>query len=442
MRKNGNPCRRLVTRLAWLSWAGLGLAPCGAHAYDVSNSPYLLGDWNGQRTRLAEQGVTFGVNYVSELARNLSGGTEDLTRYADQWAFSTTLDLQKVAGWRGATFQFTMTDRNGRNLGADAGIGNNMLVQEVYGRGQTWHLTQLWVNQKLLDDRLEIKLGRLTVGEDFASFSCDFQNLTFCGAQPGNLVGSYWVNWPTSQWASRIKYRTSQDTYAQVGIYQVNPNYVDDSYARHNGWKPNNPSGTTGALLPLEVGWLPAFAGRPGSYKLGAWYNTSDGSDLYYDINHNPRGVTGLDPLQRSGQFGVYINVQQQVTGTKGGRGATVFLNVSQADRSTAQLDHQIALGVQFAGPFESRLRDSVGLAIGATHNNDRFASYVAQNNARTGSNTVAGSGYEYVTELYYAWSPVSSVLLRPNVQYILHPGGTSHNGNAFLIGLKSSVTF
>lgn len=442
MRKNGNPCSRLVMRLALLSWAGLGLAPCGAQAYDVSNSPYLLGDWNGQRTRLAEQGVTFGVNYVSELARNLSGGTEDLTRYADQWAFSTTLDMQKVAGWRGATFQFTMTDRNGRNLGADAGIGNNMLVQEVYGRGQTWHLTQLWVNQKLLDDRLEIKLGRLTVGEDFASFSCDFQNLTFCGAQPGNLVGSYWVNWPTSQWASRIKYRTSQETYAQMGIYQVNPKYVDDSYARHNGWKPNNPSGTTGALLPLEVGWLPAFAGRPGSYKLGAWYNTSDGNDLYYDINHNPRGVTGLDPLQRSGQFGVYINIQQQLTGTQGGRGATVFLNVSQADRNTAQLDHQIALGIQYAGPVESRLRDSVGLAFGATHNNDRFASYVAQNNARTGSNTVAGSGYEYVTELYYAWSPVSSVLLRPNVQYVLHPGGTSHHGNAFLIGLKSSVTF
>ena len=32
------------------------------------------------------------------------------------------------------------------------------------------------------------RMVRLTVGEDFASFSCDFQNLTFCGAQPGNLV--------------------------------------------------------------------------------------------------------------------------------------------------------------------------------------------------------------------------------------------------------------
>lgn len=420
----------------------LAFGATSVQAYDISSSPYLLGDWGGLRTRLAEQGASFNIGYVSELAHNFSGGTDRLTRYTDQWAFGTTLDLHKLWGWQGGTFQFTMTDRNGRNLGADANIGNNMLIQEVFGRGQTWHLTQLWVNQKLLEDRLELKLGRLTVGEDFFSFSCDFQNLSFCGAQPGNLVGSYWLNWPTSVWAARLKYHTSQETYVQTGVYQVNPNYVDDSWARHNGWKPNNPSGTTGALIPLEVGWLPTWQGRLGSYKFGGWYNTSDGDDLYLDVNHNPRGVTGLDPLKRSGQYGVYLSFQQQVTGTDGGRGATVFLNFSHADRNTAQLDHQITMGVQYKGPFASRLQDSIGFAIGATHNNGRFADFVRQNNARTGQNVVAGNGYEYVTELYYSWSPVRSISLRPNLQYILHPGGTSINSNAFVIGLKSSVTF
>lgn len=244
--------------------AALALCAASAHAYDVTTSPYLLGDWGGLRTRLADQGVTFNLGYGSEVAHNFSGGTDHLTRYTDQWVMGTTLDLNKLWGWKGGTFQATVTDRNGRNLGSDANIGNNMLIQEVYGRGQTWHLTQFWLNQKLLDDRLEIKAGRVTVGEDFFSFSCDFQNLTFCGSQPGNLVGSYWVNWPTSQWGTRIKYHTSQETYAQIGVYQVNPNYVNDSWASHNGWKLNNPSGTTGALIPLEFGWLPNLGGRPG----------------------------------------------------------------------------------------------------------------------------------------------------------------------------------
>jgi porin len=434
--------RRSPARLGALAAAAFALGVASVHAADVASSPYLFGDWGGQRKQLADQGVVFNFGYVSETAHNFSGGTRHLTRYTDQWVFGTTLDLEKRWGWRGGTFQFTMTDRNGRNLGADANIGNNMLIQEVYGRGQTWHLTQLWLNQKLLDERLELKFGRMTVGEDSASFSCDFQNLSFCGAQPGNLVGNYWANWPTSQWAARIKYHTSKDTWVQLAAYQVNPKYVDDSWARHNGWKPNNPSGTTGALIPLEAGWQPDWRGLPGSYKAGAWYNTSDGNDLYLDVNRNPRGITGLDPLQRSGQFGGYLNFQQQVTGSASGRGATVFLNFTQADRDTARLDRQLSLGVQYKGPFADRGQDSVGLALGATHNNRRFADFVRQNNVRTGQDAVAGSSYEYVSELYYAWAPVPSVSLRPNLQYIVHPGGTTRNSNAFVIGLKAILAF
>jgi porin len=419
----------------------LVLGVANAHAYDIAPDAYLLGDWGGTRTRLANEGIAFNLGYGSELAHNASGGTEHLTRYTDQWVFGNTLDLGKLMGWNGGTFQTTITDRNGHDLGADAHIGNNMLVQEVYGRGQTWHLTQFWLNQKLLDDRLQIKVGRLTVGEDFASFSCDFQNLTFCGSQPGNIVGGYWVNWPTSQWAARIKYQTSPQSYVQIGAYQVNPHYVDDSYARHHGLSLDNPSGTTGMLIPLEAAWLPTLDGRPGSYKVGVWHNTSDANDLYDDVNRNPRGVTGLDPLRRDGQYGAYVNFQQQVSGAAGERGATVFLNISQADRNTAQVDGQISMGVQYLGPFD-RSHDTIGSAIGATHNNNRYASFVRQNNLRSGESVVAGNGYEYVAEVYYSCSPAPSFYLRPNLQLILHPGGTDQNKNAFVIGLKSGLTF
>jgi porin len=434
--------RRAVAWLGAVAAAASTLGATRVHADDFTTSPYLLGDWDGQRKQLAEQGVTFNFGYGTQLAHNFSGGTDHLTRYTDQWVFGTTLDLSKRWGWEGGTFQFTMTDRNGRNLGADANIGNNMLIQEVYGRGQTWHLTQLWLNQKLLDGSLEVKAGRMTVSEDFFSFSCEFQNLTFCSAQPGNLVGNYWVNWPTSQWAARIKYHPSEDSYVQLGVYQVNPKYVNDNYARHNGWKPNNPSGTTGALMPLEAGWQPRWQGLPGFYRLGAWYNTSDGNDLYFDVNHNPRGLTGLAPLQRDGQYGVYLSLQQQVTGIADGRGATVFLNFTHADRNTAAVDHQLTMGVQYKGPFEERGQDTLGFALGATHNNELFADFVSQDNARTGQNKLAGSSYEYVGELYYAWVPVPSVTLRPNLQYILHPGGTTRKSNAFVIGLKGTVAF
>ncbi|WP_019936278.1 carbohydrate porin [Bordetella sp. FB-8] len=434
---------RFARKLASAAIGALILGTTGAyaHAEGITSSPYLLGDWGGWRTRLANDGVSFNLGYTGELAHNFTGGDKRITRYSDQWALGTTFDLDKLVGWKGATFQTTFTERNGRNLGADANIGNNMLLQEVYGRGQTVHLTDFWLDQKLFDNKLSVKLGRMTVGEDFASFSCDFQNLTFCGSQPGNLVGSYWVNWPTSQWAARVKLTTSKETYAQVGVYQVNPNYVNDDYARTYGWTLQNPSGTTGALIPLEGGWTPKVNGLPGSYKVGVWYNTSSGKDLYYDINNNSRAQTGLAALNHGGQYGAYINFQQQITGEPGGRGASLFLNISQADRATAQTDRQIAMGVQYKGPF-GRPNDSIGFGIGATHNNGRYADYVNQLNALTGSHTVAGDGNEYATEVYYSWSPIPSVFMRLNLQYVVHPGGTSLNHNAFVVGLKTGITF
>jgi porin len=431
-----------------LALAGVVVSSAHAQANDMSTdtssmatSKYLFGDWNGERTRLADEGINFDFGYGGEAAHNFTGGTSQLTRYTDQWKGGVALDLDKLWGWHGATFRMTITDRNGRNLGADAHIGNNQLIQEVYGRGQTWHLTEFSLEQKFFDGALVVKAGRLTVGEDFAAFSCDFQNLTFCGAQPGNIVGGYWVNWPTSQWGASIKLNTTNETYVMIGGYQVNPNYVNDQYAESKGLLPDFPGGTTGALIPLEFGWTPTANGLPGAYKFGVWYNTSKGKDLYYDINHDPAGETGLPALNRDGQYGAYINFIQQVSGDAGGNGVSIFLNASQADRNTAATDGQVSLGMEYKGPF-ARSNDMIGFAVGETNANSRYADFVKQNNARTGEDVIVGDGSEYVTELFYSWSPIPSIYLRPNLQYILHPGGTSQNSNAFVAGLKMGFTF
>src|SRR5262249_4479680 len=152
----------------------------------VDDGPLLFGNWGG--TRPGWDGVQFDFGYVSETAHNLSGGEEHLTEYTDQWKFGAKFDLDKLLDWHDATLQAMVTDRNGRDLGADAKIGNYQLLQEVYGRGQTWHLTIFALDQSWLNGLIDWRIGRLPVGDDIDSFSCDFQNLTFCGTQPGNIV--------------------------------------------------------------------------------------------------------------------------------------------------------------------------------------------------------------------------------------------------------------
>ena len=64
------------------------------------------------------------------------------------------------------------------------------------------------------------------MGGDFATFPCDFQNLTFCGSQPGNIAGGYIFNWPISQWGSRVKLNLQGFGHYQIGIYDQNQQYL------------------------------------------------------------------------------------------------------------------------------------------------------------------------------------------------------------------------
>lgn len=430
---NKTPVIRLLACL-------LGIA--AAPALAAHDSPYLLGDWGGERARLADKGITLDLGYTSEAAHNVSGGNKRLTRYADQWLFGTRLDLDKLWGWHGASFQIAVTDRNGRNLSADAGIGNYQQVQEIYGRGQTWHLTMFALTQTFFEDKLAWRLGRLPVDPDFATFSCEFQNLTFCGAQPGNLVGDYWVNWPVSQWATSLRWNTTAHTYVKIGAYQLNPRYTDDTWARANGWKPDLPGGTTGALFPLEFGWTPTLRGLPGNYKLGGWYNNAGGENLYYDAHHTPIAVSGEPPLKQRSRYGGYAMIQQQVTGDADGDGINLFFNVSVADSKTSPVDRQLAMGAIYNGPFH-RANDKLGAAVGTTHGSNELSRYEWLYNVLNPEAPIAVEDRaEVAAEVFYAWSPVPSFALRPSLQYVVNPGGSTQNRNAFVLGVRTSIVF
>lgn len=434
----------MCARPFW-SGAGLSLLLLSAllgYSAAADDSPTLTGDWGGLRTQLLDRGINLTTIYTSELANNPRGGDEEKTAYADEFAFGATFDFQRLFDWNGAHFQITVTDRNGHDLDLTANLHTLMQVQEIYGRGQTWRLTEFWFQQTWFDDRLLWKVGRLTVGENFGSFSCNFQNLTFCGSQPGSVRGDYWYNYPVSQWGTRLEFAFNEQVKLKFGVFQVNPTYIDDSWAAHNGLLPDNPSGTTGALIPLEVEWMPKFLGLPDSFKCGAWYDTSNANDVYFDVDHQPLVLTGAAPLRRHGRDGVYLSFEQQISGVASKSGAQLFLNITQADRETSpSTDRQITFGLQYKGPFETRPTDVIGVAVGTTHVNSRVAAGERLLDEITGS-TIPVQTSEYATEIFYGWTPWPFVTLRPNLQYVIHPGGSSAYENDIVIGLKTTIKF
>jgi porin len=412
-----------------------------------------LGDWSGERSELLEKGVDVIIGYTGEAATNLHGGYDhDRTmRYTAQWALGTHLDLQKLLGWNDAEFQLLVTERNGNNLSndrvADPRTGQLSSVQEVWGRGQTWRLTQMWYRQKFFDSALDFKLGRLGVNEDFNSFPCDFQNLAFCSAPVGNVAGDVWFSGPISQWGLRARYNIDAQWAVQIGVYEQNPSYLKIG----NGFKLSG-SGTEGALVPVEVIWKPTLGGGalPGEYRLGYYHSSASANDVYEDVNGDPQGVTGQVPKSRSSKHGLWIMGQQQLTTHHGdaSRGLSVFANVTVHDKATSGIESFQNIGAVYKGPFDARPKDDIGLGIARLLVNDAVTKRQRQINETTGIDDYDNPQFvpvqhsEYDIELNYGVHVTDWLTVRPNVQYVRHPGGVYEVDNAWVAGVKLQASF
>ena len=417
----------------------------------ASDSPWMLGDWGGTRTELLEQGYDFTLGYTGEMGSNLHGGYDhDRTaRYSDQFTFGSHLDLEKILGWHDTEVQLTITERHGQNISNDRindpRVGGFTSAQEVWGRGQTWRLTQMWIKQKYFDGALDVKFGRFGEGEDFNSFPCDFQNLAYCGSQVGNWVGGIWYNWPVSQWALRVRYNLSDSLYAQVGVFEQNPSNLESG----NGFKLSG-SGTQGAVMPIELVWSPRVNGLKGEYRAGYYYSNAKAQDVLKDSNGQPAAISGAAYRSSSSKHGMWLGVQQQVTSLASdqSRGLSLFANATVHDKKTNAIDNYVQAGVVYKGPFDARAKDDIGFALARVHVNPGYRKNARLANQVAGLDDYDNPGFlpvqdtEYSAELYYGIHLADWLTVRPNLQYIRHPGGVSQVDDALIGGLKIQSSF
>lgn len=409
-----------------------------------NNSPNLFGDWDGDRTQLANDGVFLFFNYDGQAVHNVSGGNRHLTRLANQWVFGASLDFDKLVNWKGASFDIIVTNRSGRDLNADAQLGTNNGVVNDFGIAETWWLTEFAFDQKFFDGRVDWRIGRTPAGTDFNKTDlCDFMNLVYCGT-PFTDVTSYSTFFNMGRWGTRVKFLTTGNDYFAIGMYQVNPKYYDRIWAVRYGLSLRIPSGTTGWMFPIQYGWDSKIGEMPGTYQVGVWYSTAPVADLSFDINHNLLGLTGLSPLMRQSGYGAYLDVDQRLTDDGSGKGFSLFLNVVQSNPQTEAIDQEINVGFKYHHPF-NRPDDYVGVGLGSYRNNHRaYKTYVEENDTDydVASQAFVGHGDEYHFEAFYSWSVLKSIQLLPDVQYIAQPSGASRNKNVFTVGLTTKISF
>ncbi|WP_269492281.1 carbohydrate porin [Acinetobacter baumannii] len=436
-----------VMKLSMLTIAILGSQFALANEPWSQDRQWLLGDWNGKRQQLEQQGYKFTASIMSQAATNLEGGYNDSNTFenAAQLSLGANFDLEKIAGWKDTTASLVVTKRDGNALTLErikdprsSQLGN---AQEIYGRGKIWRLSQAWVKKGFVDNTVQVKFGRMGMSEDFNSSQCEFQNLLLCGGQLGKSIGSIWYNSPVGVWAANVKYQFAPERTLGVGVYEVNPdNIKTESNSDGFNLDMNN---VKGATIPVELAWKPklaAFNGLPGEYKVGALYSTAEANDI------KTAGKV------HDGKQSFWINAQQQLShaGQDPKRGLYVSFNGVVNDKATTFVQSTQQLALWYKGPFDSRPNDSIGFGIANYVVNDRAKDKQIATNESRGYYSYDPIASDYIpiqddelnVELNYTyqWSP--AVMLRPNIQYIHQPAGVKEVDDAWVAGLSVKVNF
>lgn len=135
---------------------------------------------------------------------------------------------------------------------------------------------------------------------------------------------------------------------------------------------------------------------------------------------------------------GEWVAIEQQLT-SKGGtqQGLETFENFTWHDSHTNKVDNTQQFGFEYIGLDDTHPKDTIGCAMNRVHLNPHFVK------AQTlqGKHQFDASA-EYNMEVNYSCNLNKWLMLRPDLQYVIHPGATHKVGNAFVLGLSTKVVF
>ena len=437
-----------------------GVKPGEEAATGVWDRANLFGDLGGVRSRLADLGITFGLTETSEVFGNPTGGVRQGVIYEGLTQFGVGLDAEKAFGLIGGTFNATGYQIHGRGLSLND-LGNNLNTVSGIEALRGTLLFELWYEQVLLDKALAIRVGQLAADQEFmlSQYAGLFLNHTFGWSTfPSIDLPSGGPSFPLATPGVRVKYIPRDDISMLVGVFNSDPAGPGPGFPQER-----NPSGTAfrlrdGVFAIAEVQYglnqADGATGLPGTYKLGAYYNSQN----FADQRRNASGESLADPggtgaigRNRRGNYALYAVADQLVwrkPGTKGD-GAGLFVRVMGAPGDRNLVNFYADAGATYKGLIAGRDSDTVGIAVAYARISDTASKLDADTARFTGGDYPIRRN-ETVLEATYQAQIAPWWQVQPTAQYLFNLNGGVPNpqnpakrlGDAAVFGLRTTVTF
>jgi porin len=194
--------------------------------------------------------------------------------------------------------------------------------------------------------------------------------------------------------------------------------------------------GAQGWFLITELVYAPEAG--PTRLKLGVWHHTAKFADQHVDAAGRPYVLSGADAREHSGNSGTYAAVEHTLAGTAEKPGhVDAFFRIGAAPEDRNTITWALDGGLAWHGPLPGRPDDVA--AIGLAH--AAFSSRAAAT-ARLLDPTAPALDHEQAIEVSYTVSLNEHISLKPDLQYIRHPGGSGAQRDALLVMLRVNAEF
>ncbi len=407
----------------------------------LASRAFLLGDWGGLRTDLAEKGIRFRGWMTPNLQRVTSGGSEDDTAFGASGDLWSALDLHKMGVIPGGLLTVRVEFDVGKSVTKSAGTilppsYNAILPIAGESDRDSLSITSLYYTQ-FFGEKFGVWLGRsdthhnANLGE-FAGLNpqvgnTQFQNFALTAipvmplSQPYvSSLGAGVFARPTKDLSLAAVVMDSRESSQRSGFNEFGKDW--NSFFAVN--------------LQHRLGDLPGGQLVGYSYSWNGDYATLENSQLQ-------NLITGTPLQSESETWAVIYSAWQYLQVFEGDtskpinlgdgradhRGWGVFLMAGLADEDTNPVQWSIAAGIGGRGLFASRPNDEFGIGYFVVDLKDGVV-----------ANLIGLKSAEQGVEIYYDFEVVPSFQVTPDLQ-IVDPGIAAAD-TAVILGLRANFTF
>ena len=432
----------------------------------VGHSATLFGDMWGLRPVLASAGMTLTIQEQSEILGNVTGGTRRGFDYEGLTTATLQMDTQRAFGWQGGLFNVSGLQIHGRNLSAD----NLSTLQTASGieADRATRLWELWYQQKMFDDKIDIKIGQQSLDQEFmTSTNSNYFINTMMGwpMLPSADLPGGGPAYPLSALGIRLRAHPTDSVTFLAGVFNGSPvsaNYGDPQM--------RNPSGTSfplngGVLAIAELQYSYPSQGTlvqanqadplARTYKIGFWYDSERFADLRYDNMGLSLAdpASGGTPATHRGDYAIYAVADQMIYRFEKDpdRNINVFIRpmfTPLQDRNL--ISFSVNGGLTMHEPIANRDDDTAGIGFGYTHVSNGAVGF-DQDTAFYNPGVYAPVRHsETFLEATYQYQVTPWWQIQPDIQYVFNPGAGVVNPNnpsqkiknETILGVRTNITF